>query len=52
MGTGIYVPREDLLSDPAWQEGYRVLAEFGLSFDLLIWPAQLPQATDGAERTA
>jgi len=38
------IPREDLLSDPAWQEGYRVLAEFGLSFDLLVWPAQLPQA--------
>jgi predicted TIM-barrel fold metal-dependent hydrolase len=37
-------PREDLLSDPAWQEGYRALAEFGLSFDLLVWPAQLPQA--------
>ena len=38
------IPREDLLSDPAWQEGYRALAEFGLSFDLLVWPAQLPQA--------
>jgi predicted TIM-barrel fold metal-dependent hydrolase len=38
------IPREDLLSDPAWQEGYRVLAEFGLSFDLLVWPDQLPQA--------
>jgi predicted TIM-barrel fold metal-dependent hydrolase len=38
------IPREDLLSDPAWQEGYRSLAEFGLSFDLLVWPAQLVQA--------
>jgi predicted TIM-barrel fold metal-dependent hydrolase len=38
------IPCEDLLSDPAWQEGYRALAEFGLSFDLLVWPAQLPQA--------
>jgi hypothetical protein len=38
------IPRENLLSDPAWQEGYRALAEFGLSFDLLVWPAQLPQA--------
>jgi predicted TIM-barrel fold metal-dependent hydrolase len=38
------IPREDLISDPAWQEGYRALAEFGLSFDLLVWPAQLPQA--------
>jgi predicted TIM-barrel fold metal-dependent hydrolase len=38
------IPREDLLSDPAWQEGYRSLAEFGLSFDLLVWPHQLQQA--------
>jgi predicted TIM-barrel fold metal-dependent hydrolase len=38
------IPREDLLSDPAWQEGYRALAEFGLSFDLLVWPSQLKQA--------
>ena len=38
------IPREDLLSDPAWQNGYRLLAEFGLSFDLLVWPAQLVQA--------
>ena len=38
------IPRDDLLSDPAWQEGYRLLATFGLSFDLLVWPAQLPQA--------
>ena len=37
------IPREDLLSDPAWQEGYRALAEFGLSFDLLVWPTQLPR---------
>jgi predicted TIM-barrel fold metal-dependent hydrolase len=45
------IPREDLLSDPAWQEGYRVLAEFGLSFDLLVWPAQLPQAAAIAAET-
>jgi predicted TIM-barrel fold metal-dependent hydrolase len=38
------IPREDLLSDPAWQEGYRALGEFGLSFDLLVWPSQLKQA--------
>jgi predicted TIM-barrel fold metal-dependent hydrolase len=38
------IPREDLLSDPAWREGYRALAGFGLSFDLLVWPYQLPQA--------
>jgi predicted TIM-barrel fold metal-dependent hydrolase len=38
------IPREDLLSDPAWVEGYAALAELGLSFDLLLWPSQLPQA--------
>jgi predicted TIM-barrel fold metal-dependent hydrolase len=45
------IPREDLLSDPAWQEGYRTLAEFGLSFDLLVWPDQLQQAAAIAAET-
>lgn len=39
------IPREDFLIDPAWRRGYATLAEFGLSFDLLAWPHQLPQAT-------
>ena len=38
------IPRDDLLADPAWREGYRLLATYGLSFDLLVWPAQLPKA--------
>src|SRR5262249_25361796 len=38
------VPRVDLMSDPAWREGYLELAGFGLSFDLLVWPSQLPNA--------
>jgi predicted TIM-barrel fold metal-dependent hydrolase len=38
------IPREDLLNDPAWREGYSALAGFGLSFDLLVWPDQLLQA--------
>jgi predicted TIM-barrel fold metal-dependent hydrolase len=38
------IPQENLLSNRAWQAGYRLLAEFGLSFDLLVWPAQLEQA--------
>jgi len=38
------IPRADLLNDPAWREGYRALAAFGLSFDLLVWPWQLPLA--------
>jgi predicted TIM-barrel fold metal-dependent hydrolase len=38
------IPREDMMSDAAWMEGYRALAGLGLSFDLLVWPSQLPQA--------
>jgi predicted TIM-barrel fold metal-dependent hydrolase len=38
------IPRADLLSNPAWREGYAALAEFGLTFDLLVWPSQLAQA--------
>jgi predicted TIM-barrel fold metal-dependent hydrolase len=35
---------EDLLSDRNWRAGYRRLAHYGLSFDLLVWPWQLPAA--------
>jgi predicted TIM-barrel fold metal-dependent hydrolase len=38
------IPRENLLSDPAWRGGFAALAEFGLSFDLLVRPDQLRQA--------
>jgi predicted TIM-barrel fold metal-dependent hydrolase len=51
VSTRADIPREDLLSDPAWQEGYRRLADFGLSFDLLVWPDQLPQAATIAADT-
>jgi predicted TIM-barrel fold metal-dependent hydrolase len=40
------IPREDMLSDPDWVRGYRKLADFGLSFDLLAFPRQLGQAAD------
>jgi len=40
------IPREDMLSDPAWVRGYRRLADFGLSFDLLAFPRQLQQAAE------
>lgn len=43
------IPREDLLSDRAWREGYGALAGFRLSFDLLVWPDQLRQAAALAE---
>jgi predicted TIM-barrel fold metal-dependent hydrolase len=38
------IPREDLLGDPDWVRGYRRLEDFGLSFDLLVFPRQLQQA--------
>jgi predicted TIM-barrel fold metal-dependent hydrolase len=38
------IPSEDLLSDPRWRAGYRRLAHYGLTFDLLVWPWQLPDA--------
>jgi predicted TIM-barrel fold metal-dependent hydrolase len=52
VSTRADIPREDLLGDPAWREGYAALADFGLSFDLLVWPSQLPQAAElAAENT-
>ena len=38
------IPRENLLRDPAWRRGYATLAQFELTFDLLVWPHQLPEA--------
>lgn len=34
-----YVPR-DLAEDPAWAHGFALLGEYGLSFDLQVYPAQ------------
>jgi predicted TIM-barrel fold metal-dependent hydrolase len=36
--------RADLITDPAWLAGYASLREFGFSFDLQVFPAQLGQA--------
>jgi predicted TIM-barrel fold metal-dependent hydrolase len=36
--------RADLLTDPAWLAGFAALRQFGLSFDLQVFPAQLRQA--------
>lgn len=44
------VPRHNLLDDPAWVRGLATLAARGLSFELLVRPHQLPQAT-GIART-
>ncbi len=35
--------RSDLITDPAWLDGFGVLGELGLSFDLQVFPAQLQQ---------
>lgn len=38
------IPRFNLLDDPSWRRGLDELERRGLSFDLLVWPAQLEQA--------
>lgn len=39
-----YVAR-DYLDDPAWRHNFALLARFGLSFDLQLYPSQMMQAT-------
>lgn len=46
QSTRADIPRDDLLSDPAWCAGLRELGKRGLSFDLLIWSRQLVQAAE------
>ncbi len=41
-----FAPRGDLLNDERWRSGYRLLAKYGLSFDMQVWPWQL---RDGAQ---
>jgi predicted TIM-barrel fold metal-dependent hydrolase len=36
--------RGDLMTDPAWLAGFAALREFGLSFDLQVFPGQLREA--------
>src|SRR5690606_23177646 len=40
------VPTENFLDDSRWLNGLKELARRNLSFDLLIWPSQLVQATE------
>jgi predicted TIM-barrel fold metal-dependent hydrolase len=44
-----YTPR-DLLSDESWQRGFALLARHNLSFDLQIYPSQMPAAARLAAR--
>jgi predicted TIM-barrel fold metal-dependent hydrolase len=45
-----FIDRADLMDDPHWRAGYKLLARFGLSFDLQIYPHQMAQAADLAAR--
>jgi predicted TIM-barrel fold metal-dependent hydrolase len=38
--------RPDLMADPAWRRGLACLADFGLSFDLQVFPHQLQEAAE------
>ncbi|WP_414445267.1 amidohydrolase family protein [Burkholderia sp. 22PA0106] len=38
-----YVAR-DYLADPAWRRQFGLLARYGLSFDMQLYPAQMPEA--------
>lgn len=44
-----YTPR-DLLADESWHAGFAQLARYGLSFDLQIYPAQMPAVARLAAR--
>ncbi|MDE2260921.1 MAG: amidohydrolase family protein [Gammaproteobacteria bacterium] len=44
-----YTPR-DLLADESWHRGFALLSRHGLSFDLQIYPAQMPAAARLAAR--
>jgi len=44
-----YTPR-DLLADESWHQGFALLARHGLSFDLQIYPGQMPAAARLAAR--
>ncbi|MCI0835112.1 MAG: amidohydrolase family protein [Chloroflexi bacterium] len=35
----------DLMSDPQWRSGFKLLAKFNVSFEVQIWPWQLQEAS-------
>lgn len=41
-----YVNRPDLVRTEAWRHGFGLLRQFGLSFDLQLYPAQMADAAD------
>ncbi len=44
-----YVRRPDLLTDQQWRRGFRLLREFGFSFDLQLYPSQMADAVGLAQ---
>ena len=44
-----YTPR-DLLDDADWRKGFALLRKYNLSFDLQIYPSQMPAAAELASR--
>ncbi len=45
------IPKQNMLDDPRWLDGLRELERRDLSFDLLVWPDQLRQATELLRQT-
>jgi predicted TIM-barrel fold metal-dependent hydrolase len=42
--TKRFVERADYMADQRWREGFARLAPLGLSFDLMLYPSQMPMA--------
>ena len=45
-----WAPRGDYMTDPAWLRGYEALARHGLSFDAQLYPHQMPDLFEVAQR--
>ncbi|XBS69188.1 amidohydrolase family protein [Acerihabitans sp. KWT182] len=45
-----FTDRKDWMHDPAWLKGFALLARYGLSFDMQIYPAQMTEAALLARR--
>jgi len=41
-----FCERSDIMADAVWRKGFSLLNKFGLSFDLMLFPTQLPDALD------
>jgi predicted TIM-barrel fold metal-dependent hydrolase len=45
-----FVQRSDYMVDRQWRQGFALLARFGLSFDLMLYPSQMAEAARLAAR--